>query len=262
MGRLHRPYACALRTTRCLGRDTALCLAARGGHGATIAALVFAGADGGVSNNNGYGTRRGSAWVQSSHAFGLGRHTAEKLAEEAGTSAEYEEAVRKVRRVQRSTGRAVGLCRLGAAPGLWPREAVGLPGLTRAFAYRVGIPILSLSPVGEGGLRLRVHSSELAARGRRVRPCVRRTSVAAATLALPERAAPHRRRLARPLSGAASRATGARRGWSAAQAAHWKAFGRREKTAVRPGDAEPHACAPRGCTDSSSGSVGRPVHAS
>ncbi len=54
----------------------------------------------------------------------------------------------------------------------------------------------------------------------------------------------------------------ARRGWSAAQAAHWKAFGRREKTAVRPGDAEPHACAPRGCTDSSGSSVARPVHGS
>ena len=52
------------------------------------------------------------------------------------------------------------------------------------------------------------------------------------TLALSERAAPHGRRVARPLSGAASgdwRVTG----WSVAQAAHWKAFGRREKTAVR-----------------------------
>jgi hypothetical protein len=105
-----------------------------------MAALVFAGADRDVSNNSGYGERRGSAWVRSPHAFGLGRQTAEKLAEEEGTSAEYEEAVRKVRRVQRSTGRAVGLCGLGAAPGLRPREAVGLPGLTRACAYRVGLP--------------------------------------------------------------------------------------------------------------------------
>ena len=87
MCRLPRPYACAIRTTRCLGRDTALCLAARGGHGATIAALVFAGADRDVSNNSGYGKRRGSAWVQSSHAFGLGRETADELADEAGTLA-------------------------------------------------------------------------------------------------------------------------------------------------------------------------------
>ena len=93
-----------------------------------------------MMNNSGYGTRRGSARVRPSHAFGLGRQTAEKLAEEEGTLAEYEEAVRKVRRVQRSTGRAVGLCRLGTAPGLRPREALGLPGLTRACAYRVGIP--------------------------------------------------------------------------------------------------------------------------
>ncbi len=92
-----------------------------------------------------------------------------------------------------------------------PREAVRLPGLTRACAYRVGIPILSLAPVGEGGLGLRAHSSELAAHGRRVQPCVRRTSVVVETLALPARAAPHGRRVARPLSGAASgdwRATG------------------------------------------------------
>jgi hypothetical protein len=94
---------------------------------------------------------------------------------------------------------------------LRPREAVRLPGLTRACAYRVGIPILSLAPVGEGGLGLGAHSSELAARGRRVQPCVRRTSVVVETLALSERAAPHGRRVARPLSGAASgdwRATG------------------------------------------------------
>ncbi len=129
MCRLPRLYACAIRTDpRGLGRDTALCCAASGGHGATIAALVFAGADGGVLNNSGYGERRGSAWVRPPHASGLGRQTAEKLAEEEGTLAEYEEAVRKVRRVQRSTGRAVGLCRLGAAPGLRPREAARLPG--------------------------------------------------------------------------------------------------------------------------------------
>ncbi len=35
---------------------------------------------------------------------------------------------------------------------MWSQEAVGLPGLTRAFAYRIGIHIMSLSPVGEGGL--------------------------------------------------------------------------------------------------------------
>ncbi len=87
-----------------------------------------------------------------SHAFGLGRQTADELAEEEGMLDEYEEAVRKVRRGQRSTGRAVGLCRLGAAPGLRPREALGLPGLTRACAYRVGIQVISLAPVGEGGL--------------------------------------------------------------------------------------------------------------
>ncbi len=95
--------------------------------------------------------------MRSPHAFGLGRQTAEKLAEEEGTLDaldEYEAAVRKVRLVQRSTGRAVGLCGLGAAPGLRPREAARPPGLTRAFAYRVGIPILSLAPVAEGGLWL------------------------------------------------------------------------------------------------------------
>ena len=98
MCRLQRLCACAISTaSRRLGRDTALCRAARGGHSATIAALVFAGADGGVLNNSGYGTRRGSARVRPPHAFGLGRKTAEKLAEEAGTLAEYEEAVRKVR---------------------------------------------------------------------------------------------------------------------------------------------------------------------
>ena len=103
---MHRPYACAISTaSRRLGRDTALSCAARGGHSATIAALVFAGADGDVSNNNGYGRRRGSAWVWSSHAFGRGRVTADELADEEGTLAEYEEAVRKVRLVQRLTGR-------------------------------------------------------------------------------------------------------------------------------------------------------------
>ena len=90
---------------RRLGRDTALCCAARGGHSATISALVFAGADEGVSNNNGYGKHRGSAWMQSSKACGLGRETADELAEEAGMLAEYEAAVRKVRRVQPLTGR-------------------------------------------------------------------------------------------------------------------------------------------------------------
>ena len=37
-----------------------------------------------------------------------------------------------------------------------PWEAVGLPGLTRASAYRVGIQIMSLSPVGA-----QAHCSEL-----------------------------------------------------------------------------------------------------
>ncbi len=107
MCRLQRLYACAVRTadSRRLGRDTALCLAASGGHSATIAALVFAGADGDVSNNNGYGKRRGSAWVRSLHAFGLGRETADEIAEEEGTLDEYEGAVRKVRLLQRLTSR-------------------------------------------------------------------------------------------------------------------------------------------------------------
>ena len=106
MCRLHRLYACAVRSdSRRLGRDTALCCAASGGHSATIAALVFAGADGDVSNNSGYGTRRGSAWVRSLHAYGLGRETAEKLAKEEGTLDEYEGAVRKVRLLQRLTSR-------------------------------------------------------------------------------------------------------------------------------------------------------------
>ena len=56
-------------------------------------------------NNSGYGTRKGSARVQSPHACGLGRQTADELAEEEGTLAEYEEAVRKVRPEQRLTGR-------------------------------------------------------------------------------------------------------------------------------------------------------------
>ncbi len=35
--------------------------------------------------------------MRPSHAFGLGRQTADELAEEEGTLDEYEEAVRKVR---------------------------------------------------------------------------------------------------------------------------------------------------------------------
>ena len=107
MCRLHRRSACAVRIadSRRLGRDTALCFAAISGHSATISALVFAGADGDVSNNNGYGKRRGSAWVQSLHAFGLGRETADEIAEEEGTLDEYEGAVRKVRLLQRLTSR-------------------------------------------------------------------------------------------------------------------------------------------------------------
>jgi hypothetical protein len=58
-----------------------------------------------VSNNNGYGKRRGSAWVQSLQAFGLGRQTADEIAEEEGTLDEYEGAVRKVRLLQQLTSR-------------------------------------------------------------------------------------------------------------------------------------------------------------
>ena len=80
-----------------------------------MAALVFAGADRDVSNNSGYGERRGSAWVRSPHAYGLGRQTAEKLAEEEGTLDEYQKAVRKVRLVQRLTGRPAKGC-AGSGP--------------------------------------------------------------------------------------------------------------------------------------------------
>ena len=41
-----------------LGRDTALIIAAAGGHTDIIAALIFAGADVDVSNNVGYGQHR------------------------------------------------------------------------------------------------------------------------------------------------------------------------------------------------------------
>ena len=105
MCRLQRLHACAISTARCLGRDTALCWAASSGHSATISALVFAGADRDVSNNNGYGRRRGSAWVPSLHAYRLGRETADEIAEEEGTLDEYEGAVRKVRLLQRLTSR-------------------------------------------------------------------------------------------------------------------------------------------------------------
>jgi hypothetical protein len=151
--RLHRPSACAVRTadSRRRRRDTALCCAAYNGHSATISALVFAGADRDVSNNNGYGRRRGSAWVPSLHAYRLGRETAEKLAEEEGTSDEYQKAVRKVRLVQRLAGRpAKGCAGSGPVPACGRGRQVGLPVLTRASAYRVGIPIISLSPVRRG----------------------------------------------------------------------------------------------------------------
>ena len=39
------------------------------------------------------------------HAFGLGRETADEIAEEEGTLDEYEGAVRKVRLLQRLTSR-------------------------------------------------------------------------------------------------------------------------------------------------------------
>ncbi len=61
--------------------------------------------------------------MQSPHAFGLGRQTADELAEEVGTLAEYEEAVRKVRlsaAIDWSGVRAVparGRPRLAAAGG-------------------------------------------------------------------------------------------------------------------------------------------------
>ena len=178
MRRLQWFYACAIRTARCLGRDTALCCAAYYGHGATIAALVFAGADRGVSTNDGYSTRRGSAWVRPPQACGLGRLSAEKLAEEAGTLAEYEAAVRKVRlsaAIDWSGRRAVparGRPRLAAAGG---SPTAGAHACLRIPCRHS--KSCSLAPVGEGGLGLQAHSSELAARGRRVRPCVRRTSV-------------------------------------------------------------------------------------
>ena len=158
MCRLHRPSACAVRTadSRRRRRDTALCCAAYNGHSATISALVFAGADRDVSNNNGYGKRRGSAWVRSLHAYGLGRETAEKLAEEEGTMDEYQKAVRKVRLVQRLTGRPEkGCAGSGPLPACGRGRQVGLPGLTRASAYCVAVQIISLSPVAEGGLWLK-----------------------------------------------------------------------------------------------------------
>ncbi len=142
MCRLHRRSACAVRIadSRRRRRNTALCCAAYNGHSATISALDFAGADGDVSNNNGYGRRRGSAWVPSLHAFGLGRQTAEKLAEEEGTLDEYQKAVRKVRLVQRLAGRPEKGC---AGSGPLPACGRGRQvGLARACAYRVGIPIM------------------------------------------------------------------------------------------------------------------------
>ncbi len=158
MCRLHRPSACAVRTadSRRLGRDTALCLAASSGHSATISALVFAGADGDVSNNNGYGKRRGSAWVRSSHAFGLGRETADELAEEEGTLDEYEGAVRKVRRVQRLTGRPEKGC-----AGSGRSRLVAAGGSRTAGAHRVPSHTVSafqsfrFHRKGEGGLWLK-----------------------------------------------------------------------------------------------------------
>ena len=96
------------------------------------------------------------------HAFGLGRETAEKLAEEEGTLDEYQKAVRKVRLVQRLAGRPEkGCAGSGPLPACGRGRQVGLPGLTRASAYCVGVPIMSLSPVGGGGLWLQAHSSEL-----------------------------------------------------------------------------------------------------
>ena len=86
--------------------------------------------------------------MRSLHAFGLGRETAEKLAEEEGTLDEYQKAVRKVRLVQRLAGRPEkGCAGSGPVPACGRGRQVGL---TRASAYCVGIPIMSLSPVRRG----------------------------------------------------------------------------------------------------------------
>jgi hypothetical protein len=156
--RLQRLCACAVSTdSRRLGRDTALFFAARGGHSATIAALVFAGADRDVSNNSGYGKRRGSAWVQSSHAFGLGQ-------------AHCGEARRR--------GRHVGRVRGGSAQG--PSSAAIDWSGRRAVPAR-GRPRLAAA----GGSRtagahacLRIpcrHSNPVACTGRRGRAWARST---------------------------------------------------------------------------------------
>ncbi len=157
MCRLQRLYACAISIARCLGRDTALCLAAYNGHSATIAALVYAGADRDVSNNSGYGERRGSAWVRPPHAFRRGRQTADELAEEEGTLAEYEEAVRKVR--------------LSAAIDWSGRRAVPARGRPRLAAA-------GGSPTAGAHACLRIpcrHSSHVALTGRRGRALAQST---------------------------------------------------------------------------------------
>ena len=53
--------------------------------------------------------------MPSLHAYRLGRETAEKLAEEEGTSDEYQKAVRKVRLLQRLAGRPEKGC-AGSGP--------------------------------------------------------------------------------------------------------------------------------------------------
>jgi hypothetical protein len=143
--------------------------------------------------------------VRSLHAYGLGRETAEKLAEEEGTMDEYQKAVRKVRLVQRLAGRPEkGCAGSGPLPACGRGRQVGLPGLTRASAYCVGVPIMSLSPVRRGRALAQAHSSEqLRTFGLCSRACDG-VALWVETLALSERVAPHGRRVARPLSGAAS----------------------------------------------------------
>jgi hypothetical protein len=105
-----------------LGRDTALIYATAEGHTDITAALIFAGADVDVSNNYGYGQHRRGRMVAIARALertSPGQGDCEAVSEVTGKSAEYVEAVRKVRRVEHSL---VGLraAPAGAAPG-WRR---------------------------------------------------------------------------------------------------------------------------------------------
>ncbi len=130
---------CDIRAgSRLVGRDTALIWAADKGHTDITAALIFAGADVDVLNNVGYGQlRRGCIWVRSrerSSALHPGRQTAEAVSEVTGKSAQYVEAVRKVRRVEHSRS-ALGLRRPLPAGGGWGTLNVGL---TRGLRSRCG----------------------------------------------------------------------------------------------------------------------------